>query len=113
VATFTPPTTDGNLIADPAKVGSDPAHALFRHYGAWEAGKTVWKDAQGVWHESLSPYLGGATYTTHDGDETTTSGPDAGLATAQRVYLGGHVYEITSQEETELIAAGYGAYIEP
>ncbi len=98
---------------DPAKVATDPAHALARFYGAWETGQTVWKDSQGVWHTSLIPYLGGATQTVHDWDGSTTTGPDEGLATAQKVYLGGHVHTITDDEATELTAAGFGAFITP
>lgn len=104
--TFTPPTTDGNPV-------TDGSHPLWRHYGAWSTGLTVWKDESGVWHQALSPYLGGDTSTVHHGDTTTTTGPAPGLATAQVVYLGGHVHEITDAEATELTAAGYGDYIDP
>lgn len=105
--TFVPPVTDGNLIGDP----NDPSWSFFRHFGAWAQGLTVWRDSQGVWHESTTPYLGGATTTTHDWDQSSYTSPDEGLATAQRVYLGGHEHTITQQEADDLTAAGYGARI--
>ena len=106
--TFIPPTTEGK------RVGTSP---LMRFYGAWAQGLTVWKDSQGVWHESSEPYQGGAIHQSHNnwingvGPITTTTGPDEGLATAQVVYLGGHVHTIASAEAADLTAAGYGAYI--
>jgi len=33
------------------------------------------------------------------------------VAAADRLYMGGHVYQITDAERDDLIAAGYGAYI--
>lgn len=102
--TFTPPVTDGRLVGDPF----DPSWAYFKFLGSWATGKTVWKDSLGVWHESIEPYAGGATTTVHDGPVTTATGPDEGLATAQKVYLGGHEYTVTEAEATELAAAGFG-----
>jgi hypothetical protein len=114
MATFVPPIADGILIADPAKRETDGAHALWSHYGAWAMGVTVWKDQAGVWHESLVPYQGGGMHVVFEnGVQISSSGPDEGLATAQRVYEGGHVHPITPEEEAELIAAGYAANIEP
>lgn len=114
MATFTPPTTAGRLIADPGKRHRSPAHALWSHYGSWETGQTVWKDAAGVWHTSVTPYQGGAVHRVFDGGQLVSeTGPDDGLATAERVYLGGHVYEIDAEEEAELIAAGFEEYITP
>lgn len=114
MSTFTPPVDDGVLIYDPAKVKSDGAHGLWQHYGAWAMGLTVWKDEVGVWHESLYPYAGGGVDVVFTkGVKVSEVGPHVGLATAQRVYEGGHVHEITPEEEAELIAAGYGAFIEP
>ncbi|NIR34905.1 MAG: hypothetical protein GWN07_02310, partial [Actinobacteria bacterium] len=75
-------------------------------------GKTVWKDSLGVWHSSLSPYQGGSTTTTHDGGTTTVEGPDEGLATAEHVFLGGHVYTVDSSVAAELVAAGFGDNLE-
>ena len=73
----------------------------------------MWKDTAGVWHESLTPYAGGTTHRVFTGGVLVSeTGPDDGLDTAERVYLGGHVHEITAEEAAELTAAGYGAYIE-
>lgn len=109
--TFIPPTGAGNPTYIEGK--NDPANRLFRFFGSWAMGKTVWKDSQGVWHESTHPYQGGAITRVHDGDTTTVTGPDEGLATAQVVYYGGHVYEITDEEAAELTDAGYGENITP
>jgi hypothetical protein len=106
--TFIPPTTAGELVGDPKDKAS---WQLLRFYGSWETGKTVWRDQQGEWHEALEPYLGGHTDTVHNWNGSTVSAPDAGLANAQVVYLGGHVHTITQQEADDLTAAGYGAYI--
>lgn len=112
---FEPPLRDGN----PMTQKGHPGNALMKHYDAWAQGVTVWKDSLGVWHESLTPYEGGATHAVHNqwingvGPISTTTGPDEGLATAQVVYLGGHVHTITSAEAADLTAAGYGAYITP
>ena len=111
MATFTPPFVDGNLMHFPNKPG--PASRLYRFYGSWATGVTVWRDSSGVWHEALIPYLAGATHTVHDWNMSTISEPDEGLATAEVVYLGGHVYEITAEEEAALIAAGYEDGITP
>lgn len=107
--TFTPPTTSGRLMSDPAKRSRSGAHALWHHYGAWETGMTVWQDEAGTWHESLTPYVGGATHRVFDGGVLTSeTGPDAGLDTAQVVYLGGHVHEVSDAEAAALTTAGYG-----
>lgn len=103
---FTPPVVDGYPL-------EGDGHPLFKFYGSWAQGQTVWQDSGGVWHANAFPYLGGATYTTHDSARgaTTATGPDEGLATAQKVYLGGHVHTVTDAEATALTAAGYGARI--
>lgn len=98
--TFTPPTAAGNLVGE---------GRLWRFYGSWAEGQTVWKDALGTWHTQLNPYQGGNTHTVHDGDTTTVTtqtGVDE-LANADEVYHGGHVYEVTEAKATELIAAGF------
>ena len=107
--TFTPPVADGRLVGDP----NHSSWAYFKFLGAWATGLTVWRDSLGVWHESIEPYAGGATHTVHDKGTTTVTTPDEGLATAQVVYLGGHVHTITQAEADALTAAGYGAYIQP
>jgi len=43
---------------------------------------------------------------------STVDNPDANrLAAAQRVFLGGHEYEVDATLAAELTAAGYGSYI--
>lgn len=101
--TFTPPVTDGV----PVSRSDDPGDTLWRYYGSWAMGQTVWKDQAGVWHAQTWPYQGGSTTTTHDGDTTTVTAPDEGLATAQEVYLGGHVHEISDAKAVELMDAGF------
>lgn len=66
------------------------------------------------WHQNQTPYLGGATFTTHEPDTNTTTvtGPDEGLLTADRVYYGGHVHEITEDEAADLVDGGYGDRID-
>jgi hypothetical protein len=34
------------------------------------------------------------------------------MDTVAKIYHGGHIHELTAQEEADLIAAGYGDYIE-
>lgn len=57
-----------------------------------DVGVTVLKDQNGVWRQVTSPV-------------------DSDLQAAQRVYRGGHTYEITPDEVDELTAAGFSAYI--
>jgi len=113
MTTFTPPTTDGFPTADPSK--NDVSSRHWRFFEAWSMGKTVWRDQLGAWHEQIWPYQGGDTHTVHDTiTGTTTVTTDASvnsLANAQVVYEGGHVYQITAQEQADLEAAGYGAFI--
>lgn len=101
--TFRPPTTAGY----PVGRQDDPGWTLWRHFGAWETGQTVWKDTEGAWHTALHPPEGGSTTTTHDRGTTTTAGPTEGLATAEKVYLGGHTYTISTADADELVAAGF------
>jgi hypothetical protein len=62
-----------------------------RHYSLLHRGRSVVK-LSGTW--------------------TTTDEPDStGLTEGVDLFLGGHVYDITSAMATELTAAGYGAYI--
>lgn len=55
-------------------------------------GKTVWRDADGAWHEKHAPQL------------AETDG-------AQVVYPGGRIHPLTDQQRLDLTAAGYGDYI--
>lgn len=109
---FTPPVSDGN----PLGVRGQAGYALWRHYGSWAEGRTVWKDANGNWHDQLRPYQGGGTHRVFRNgvlvSETTEGGP-LDLADAVVVYHGGHDYVIDQDEANELIAAGYGASVTP
>jgi len=59
---------------------------------AWEQrGLSVWR-LDGVWHEGSSPSA-------------------AIRASADRFYLGGIAHPLTTAEQADLIAAGYGSYI--
>jgi len=113
MAVFTPPTTAGLPTFDPSK--NDVANRHWRYFEAWDMGKTVWRDQLGAWHEQIYPYQGGDRHTTHDtvtGTTTVTTDTSVqSLVNAQVVYEGGHVYELTAQEETDLIAAGYSSRI--
>lgn len=84
--TFTPPFVLDNSPLLPNTRG--PAFFLFRHYKNRARGRTVIKK-NGV-------------YSTVD----AAAVPDQ-LATADIVYLGGHIYEVTESEAADLVAAGY------
>jgi hypothetical protein len=45
------------------------------------------------------------------GELVSESDPDEGLATAEQVYLGGHVHEVSDAVASELTSAGFGAYL--
>jgi len=107
--TFTPPTGEGNPTFIAGK--NDVTNRLFSYFGSWAQGQTVWLDQEGVWHQSTHPYQGGTFHIVHDGDTTTVTGPEEGLATAQVVYDGGHVHEITDEEAAALTDGGFGEYI--
>ena len=64
-------------------------HNLFRHYANRPQGRNIYR-------------LNDGSYTENDPSD---------YSMVSRVYYGGHVYEVTAEEETELTAAGYGAYI--
>lgn len=64
-----------------------PAQALMRHYGGQPRGRSVLKI---------------------DGTYRTVDVPtQAQIDAATEVYLGGHIYEVTSTVATALTAAGY------
>ena len=63
-----------------------------RWYGPQPVGKSVLKNADGSYTAKFNPTI----------DE---------CAAAEIVYLGGHVYEVDSDEATDLTNAGYGAYL--
>jgi hypothetical protein len=95
MTTFTPPTEFGEARGNPDVL--DPAERLMSFYDPVLAGITVWQDQSNNWHQNQFPYDGR---------------PDSpGLRQAQRVFLGGHTYDVDSATETALIAAGYGPYL--
>lgn len=107
--TFTPPLGVGEAWGDSSSL--DPKDRLMRYYGTTSVGETVWKDANG-WHQGQYPYQGGAEYRTFDdGVLVSESSDTTGLESADQYFLGGHTYEISDALATELIAAGFGAYI--
>ena len=99
--TFTPPTQPDMLFG-----GGEAAHPLWGHYGALEAGVTVWRGPDGIYRQTQYPYQGGAEYRTYNDTDTTTTtdDPNTGLATATEVYMGGAATEITQQQADDLIA---------
>lgn len=105
MTTFTPPVAEG-----PAPVGGR-RHPLWRHYGNYDCGITVWRGQDGQYRQSMFPYHGGAQYRTFDDGQLIADATDdvnQSLASATEVYIGGSTYDITSQQETDLTAAGYG-----
>ncbi len=101
--TFTPPRIPG-----PAPIGGR-SHPLWRHYGNYDCGTTVWKDAQGNWHNSMVPYQGGFNHRNYNGDTFTSTSDTSvdSLANATEVYMGGSTYNITESKADELRAAGF------
>lgn len=55
-------------------------------------GETVWRDAQGAWHQKYAP-------------------SPSELDGATAVYAGGRHHELTLAQRNALIAGGFGAYI--
>jgi len=101
--TFSPPLEPG-----PAPIGGR-SHPLWRYYGNFDVGKTVWKDALGIWHARQMPYQGGGRDRFFHGDTMTeTIDTDVNsLANATEVYMGGSVYDVTDAKATELRNAGF------
>lgn len=93
--TFTPPV--GSSVAWGDINSNDPADRLMKYYGSVPVGETVMKTQAGAWVQQQYPYLG------------RTDSP--GVNQAQQAYIGGHTYEVTDAVATELIAAGFGAYL--
>ena len=79
---FTPPTA---ALVPMAVKPNHPGFKLFRHYQNIDAGINVF-------------VVGGVV---------TTVEPDYEFTTPDRVYLGGHVHEVTEAEAAVLVAAGY------
>lgn len=87
MATFVPPTD--NLVP-PTEIKTDGiALLLFRYFAPTARGRNVFK--------------------LNDG--TFTENEPADFDTIAKIYLGGHISEITASEAADLTAAGYGAYI--
>lgn len=78
------------LTTPTRREGMDTAHGLWRYY-SWDVGITLLVDGTTV-TEVQHPWQGD-------------------LENYDYVYLGGHEYPLTPEEETILIDAGYGAYI--
>lgn len=109
MATFTPPTTPDLMRGDYTQ--PDAANRLFGRYPPQEIGMTVWKDPNGVWHSSAYPYKGGNSYRTFDNGILISEefdDPSESIASAEKVFLGGHTYEIDFATLLELINAGFG-----
>lgn len=91
-------TTQGFTFTSPTRPGIDyyPFNTpLDRIMGFVPIGITIWKDSLGVFHEERDGYV-----------------EDVMIAQATIVYRGGREHAITSQEADDLIAAGYGDYVE-
>lgn len=86
MATFEPPKTDEVNFSD--FFGRTVETKLFSRVTPSLRGVNVWKLNDGTFTE-VEPAFGQYSL----------------------VYLGGHIYDLTAQEEADLIAAGYGAYI--
>lgn len=83
MATFKPPTDPFVYWAEPGETG------IFRYMTPGARGRNVFKLTDGSFVEE-QPY------------------EDTDIAI---IYHGGHVHELTAQEEADLIAAGYGDYV--
>ncbi len=84
MAVFRPPTDPFVTFDDGSGEG------IFSYLNGWPRGRNVFKMTDGSFQES------------------EPSDP----STIAHTYHGGHIHELTAQEEADLIAAGYGDYIE-
>jgi hypothetical protein len=82
MATFRPPT-DLFVSFD------DGSEGIFRYLKNFPRGRNVYKLVDGSFTEN------------QPGD----------MSRVEKIYHGGHIHEITADEETDLIAAGYEDYI--
>ena len=91
--TFQPPSAETHPRVFPKGTpGQDPiAHDLMRHYHLVETGRSVLK-IDGTYQT--------IDYPTQDQIDSATE-----------VYLGGHIYEVSSATATALTTAGYGSNI--
>jgi hypothetical protein len=85
MSTFSPPTDDLVVYADMWSPGS----RLFRRIRPGARGRNVFQLNDGTYTEGQPPFW----------------------TDIQKVYYGGHVYELTADEVTSLTNAGYGDYI--
>jgi hypothetical protein len=83
--TFSPPTDDFVVWS------KDWEQGILSYLRPGPRGRNVWKLADGTFSEN-QPY---------------------DMTFVDTVYYGGHVYELTADEETALINAGYEDYITP
>jgi hypothetical protein len=97
--TFTPPTGEGMPWLSPNATGAEAG--LMKFFSTCPMGFTVWRDLNDVWHQEHYPL------DTNFQVWIDNAQPN----NAKVVYHGGHVYDITAQEATDLTNAGYGAYI--
>lgn len=84
MATFRPPT-DPLVYFDDGSGGG-----IFSYLSGWPRGRNVFKMTDGSFQEN------------QPGDDSLIA----------KIYHGGHIHELTAAEEADLIAAGYGDYIE-
>ena len=84
MAVFRPPTDPFVMFSDGSGEG------IFSYLSGWPRGRNVFKLKTGVYVESDPA----------DADQI------------EKVYHGGHIHELTAEEEADLRAAGYGDYIE-
>lgn len=82
---FEPPIVYANPAILPTSKGIQ--RALFKYYGPYPVGQSVLR-------------IGGVYRTITSPDQLT-------LATATEVYLGGHIYDISTATAAALVAAGY------
>jgi hypothetical protein len=85
--TFSPPVDDNFAWADYRD--TSPPHQLFGYFRQGDRAKNLFYLKTGVF--------------------TNVDPLDPGLV--EKVYYGGHIYEITDEESSVLVAAGYGDYI--
>jgi hypothetical protein len=110
MTTFTPPIGEGQAWGDYRDL--DPHERLMSFFGTVPTGETVWKDENGDWHQAQYPTAGNETSTVHDdGNPSIVSDPTPGLLTAEHVFQGGHTYHISTAVRDELVAEGYGDFI--
>lgn len=86
-----------SLFVTPTRSGAHYRdNPLMDRLGTVQQGITIWRDATGTWHEMF------------DGKLTV---PNDLFANRIEFYQGGREYRLTDVQKTDLIAAGYGAYI--